>query len=186
MEYKGLCLCPITAEASFADAYRLLEQSFPKDERRSRQGQYELLRKENYHLLACRDEADRLLGLCAVWELADWLFLEHLAVDAAYRNGGIGAQILALLAKGTQKRLCLEVEPPETPLASRRIGFYRRNGFTLNAFPYEQPPLGEDRQAIPLLLMTTGGELTPSAFCALRDLLYRQVYGKSVKEESGF
>ena len=74
------------------------------------------------------------------------------------------------------QRFCLEVEPPETETAKRRIAFYERNGFTLNHFPYMQPPLGEDRDPLPLMIMTTGGAIEKDEFEHIRKTLYKKVY----------
>ena len=58
------------------------------------------------------------------------------------RSGGIGGQMLDAMLARCSKRACLEAELPETELAARRIGFYERHGFTVNAdYPYFQPAL---------------------------------------------
>ena len=46
------------------------------------------------------------------------------------------------------------MEPPETELTRRRIGFYERNGFVLNDYDYVQPSLGEGKDPVPLRIMT--------------------------------
>jgi len=77
----------------------------------------------------------------------------------------------ALLAR-FDKPACLEAELPETELAARRIGFYERHGFTVNAdYPYFQPALTPGGSPIPLHLLTTGGVRTPAELRAIGERL---------------
>ena len=74
----------------------------------------------------------------------------------------------------------LEVEPPNDPVAMRRIGFYERHGFTVNAdYPYFQPALTPGGSPIPLHLLTTGGARTPAELRAIETLVHTRVYGKT-------
>ena len=81
------------------------------------------------------------------------------------------------------KKICLEVELPEEKLAARRIEFYRRNGFSLNEFPYMQPSITQGRKSIPLRIMTSGGVVTEKEFNDIVGLLYAEVYQTSVPEK---
>ena len=164
----------------FDAVFDLMERSFPKEEYRPYTGQKALLSDPAYAIYTAR-EGGSILGFAAVWELEDILFLEHLAVVPEHRNSGIGSQLLDYLA-GSAKRVCLEVEPPETELTRRRVGFYERNGFSFNGYPYEQPFLGQGTGPIPLRIMTTGGRITPAEFVRIRELLYSRVYGKKTRK----
>lgn len=163
------------APERFDRVYRLMEESFPKDEYRPYPAQKALLEEPGYRLWIM-EEKEELLGFCAVWELEGCLFLEHLAVEPRYRNRGLGARFLRELAQHYRMPLCLEVELPESDLARRRIGFYERNGFVLNRYPYEMPALAPGQSPVPLLLMTSPHPLSPEEFPRVRDALYRQVY----------
>ena len=158
----------------FDAVYAIMEQSFPLEEYRSYEGQKKLLDDPAYSIYGIKEEGN-ILGFAAVWQLENWLFLEHLAVDPQRRNRGIGAELLGFL---TEKRCCLEVELPETELARRRIGFYQRNGFFLNDYPYVQPSLGEGRNPVPLSIMTSGSTISPEEFAQVQKLLYSRVYGQ--------
>ena len=158
----------------FDTVFDLMERSFPLEEYRLYEAQKALLQDPVYTIYAVK-EKEGILGFAAVWELEDWLFLEHLAVEPAQRNRGIGAQLLQFLS---ERHCCLEVEPPLTELACRRVGFYKRNGFFLNDYPYMQPSLGEGRSAVPLYIMTSGRTITPEEFAKLKNLLYSRVYGQ--------
>ena len=143
--------------SDFEEVYRIMEQSFPADERRKKEGQQKLLDEEKDELLGVRNEGG-LLAFLAVWEFAEFVFIEHFAVSEKAR------------------KLVLEVELPEDSLKKRRIGFYERHGFTFNEYPYIQPPMGEDRHEIPLRIMSAPEPLSEDEFQSVRTELYESVY----------
>ncbi len=160
----------------FDCVFEIMEHSFPPDEYRPYGEQKALLDNDIYKILAVSDENDGVMGFAAVYELENVTFAEHLAVDERYRNLGIGAKILQeLKAKG--RRIVLEVEPPDGDIAKRRIGFYKRNGFFLNGYPYLQPPISQGKKPVPLMLMTTDGKIGEQEFEALKTEIYKKVYG---------
>ena len=111
--------------SDFEEVYRIMEQSFPADERRKKEGQQKLLDEEKYELLGVRNEGG-LLAFLAVWEFAEFVFIEHFAVSEKARNSGIGGKMLEELARQKAGKVVLEVELPEDSLKKRRIGFYER------------------------------------------------------------
>ena len=57
--------------SDFEEVYRIMEQSFPADERRKKEGQQKLLDEEKYELLGVRNEGGLLaffssLGVCGI------------------------------------------------------------------------------------------------------------------------
>lgn len=165
--------------AAFDNAFSLLEESFPLDEYRPYNAQKALLSHPQYSVyILPNEEASGIKALITVWQLETFAFIEHLAVAPACRNQGLGAQMLREIGELLSCRLLLEVELPETEMAKRRIGFYQRNGFTLNQYPYLQPSYGEGRNDVPLLLMTTGGAINQKEFEVIKQSLYKTVYGK--------
>ncbi len=156
--------------------FSLMEQSFPRDELRSRERQRALLNESAFHPYVARGEGGEVIALLTVWELGEVAFIEHFAVSPTLRGGGLGSRLLGEVTRLYQKPICLEVERPETETARRRIRFYRRNGFYLNEYDYEQPAYGEDRAPVPLYIMTTGGEIDRPTFERIRGELYREVY----------
>ena len=168
----------LTREA-FPMVYDIMEQSFPKEEYRTFDGQRALTERANYRLYGEMDPTGQLRGFMAVWEVEGYCFLEHFAVSPTERNCGLGAAMLRELKALYHEPICLEVELPESELTRRRVAFYERNGFYLNPYPYEQPSLGEGRAPVPLQLMTTGSTLTREAFGTLKRILYTEVYGVS-------
>mgnify|MGYP003105011728 CR=1 FL=1 len=163
-------------ERDFDSVWEIMEESFPRDERRSREAQRKILDVSWYHLYGYRAHGE-LMAFLAVWEFDTFLFVEHFAVRKSCRNGGLGAVLLTQLTTQSRKPVILEVELPTGELEARRIAFYERNGFYYNDYFYMQPPIAEGRNAIPLRLMTTGGPLDEEEFFRMQGLLYKNVYG---------
>ena len=166
-----------TDSGVFDQIYALMETSFPLEEYRPYPEQKALLSRPAYGLYAARDDREgNLLGFAAVWEWENFAFIEHIAVNPDYRNGGLGGKLLVQVVALLEKPVCLGVEPPDGGMASRRIGFYQRHDFFLNPYPYTQPAISEGRSPIPLLIMTHGREISEGEFLTIRNRLYRQVY----------
>lgn len=148
--------------ADFDAVYRLLTQSFPATERRGAAGQRALFSDSAYRVDILRAPDGGVQALIASWDFDDFVFLEHFAVDPA----------------------CLEAELPETELAARRIGFYERHGFTVNAgYPYCQPALVPGGDPLPMHLLTTGGARTSAELRAMETLVHTRVYGQAPAAE---
>ena len=107
------------------------------------------------------------------------IFLELISAAASEQKGR-GGQFLNELVACLGKRICLEVEPPDQELASRRIAFYERNGFTLNPYPYIQPAITSGRNPVPLMIMSTDGGMDLQTFEKMRTLVYKFVYDREV------
>lgn len=74
----------------FPKVYGIMEQSFPKEERRSYEGQLALMERGNYRIYGVEGPTGGLRGFMAVWELKGYCFLEHFAVSPTERNSGLG------------------------------------------------------------------------------------------------
>ncbi len=162
----------------FEKVYEIIAEAFPTDERRTFDEERELLSRPNFEILVWKEEEEGdVKGFLSLYRLDDFCFAEHFAVSAKYRNEGIGQSVLRQLLATEEQKICLEVEPPVTEQARRRIGFYRRNGFFLNEYPYIQPPLSEGTKPVPLLIMTSGAPVGEAEFLKIKEELYRDVYG---------
>lgn len=168
----------------FDGVYRLLQISFPPQEIRSYAAQKKLLEDPRYEILLCRDARGEAEALMALWRFPEFTFLEHFAVAPASRCRGLGGKMLNWLLAGETVPVCLEAELPENEIARRRIGFYRRNGFFVNSYPYIQPSLGKGRSPVPLQILTTGGKVSPETFARIKTLLYRHVYRAEEEKET--
>ena len=161
--------------ADFDKIYAILEASFPKDERRPYDEQKALLDETLYSLYIIRD-GEEIVAFIASWDFEKMRYIEHFAVNPKYRNNGIGAKMINEFIASGSKPVCLEAEPPEDDMSKRRIGFYKRNGFFLNNYPYIQPPMSKGYNWVPLMIMTTGREINPEEYEELKSTLYRFVY----------
>lgn len=165
----------LTSE-DYSKVYDIMEESFPPNERRTRAEQMKLLNDPKFKVYAVKTE-ETVKAFMTVWVIEDWMFIEHFAVNPKLRNGGIGKQFITEMIAKCNMRVCLEAEPPsEGEMAERRIGFYQRNGFTLNEYPYRQPSITKGQAPVDLMIMTTGGEISKTEFLRLKELLYRNVY----------
>lgn len=159
-------------ERDFDSVWEIMEESFPRDERRSREAQRKILDVSWYHLYGYRAHGE-LMAFLAVWEFDTFLFVEHFAVRKSCRNGGLGAVLLTQLTAQCRRPVILEVELPTGELEARRIAFYERNGFVMNPFEYMQPAMGEDRHGHPafgLCLIRSGlwrMNLRPCGTCCI-------------------
>lgn len=181
----------------FDAIYVLMELSFPEDEFRPYEEQKALLENPLYtvYVEAGEDNSvfseekpddaihvgqkvgqEKILAFLTVYNFPGFTFAEHFAVSPAARNQGLGSKMLTALKKQLPRRICLEVELPLTEQAGKRIGFYERNGFSLNDYPYVQPPISRGRKPVPLRLMTTGGPLEEEEFQRIQKVLMREVY----------
>ena len=158
--------------ADFDKMFEIMEKSFPTDERRPKEEQKALFENPLYKVYC----AGEMKAFMAVWEFDSFVFLEHFAVSPVCRNEGLGSKMLEELKRIYNKKICLEVEPPETDTAKRRVNFYKRNGFYLNEYPYIQPPISKGKQPVPLMIMTSGGTIDKQEFEEIKNTLYKEVY----------
>ncbi len=161
----------------FDKVYEILEENFPVDEIRPYDKQRKLLENSIYQIYAVMDKSkDVVKAFVAVYELEHFVFLEHFAVNAQYRNQGLGGKILQELKHMSGKMICLEVEPSTTEVATRRIGFYKRNDFYLNDYTYMQPPLAANQKPVELKIMSSEKLLSVQEFETIKSTLFTEVY----------
>lgn len=162
----------------FDTVWAHMEESFPLAERRDKEDARALLSSKSYHLYHI-EQADKRVGFIAVWSLGALSFVEHFAIYAEHRGKGFGSLALEL-AKSRFRHIVLEVEPPESEQARRRIAFYQRAGLHLHPdFAYLQPSY-HGGEGVPLLLMSYPTPL-PDPDTVAR-ALYREVYRKPYKQ----
>lgn len=110
---------------------------FPKAELKPLRAMHRLMDMGQYDPLLVSENGEAL-GYAMVWlpRERNGALLEYLGVLRGKRNGGLGAQILTLLAE-RYSQLFGEAEAPssddpaENDLRRRRLGFYQRNGFRI-------------------------------------------------------
>ena len=163
--------------ALYAYMERLMTEAFPPEEYRAlaQLREYTDSKKHFYNNIVF--DEDTPVGFITYWDFGKFCYAEHFAIDPARRNGGYGKQVLDLLCRQLQRPIVLEVEMPEEEMARRRIGFYQRQGFTLWQQPYRQPPYKHGDPYLPMRLMVYGDLDSEKAFDAIKQRIYREVYG---------
>ena len=109
---------------------------FPKAELKPLRAMLRLMDMGQYDPLLITDDEGSPLGYAMLWlpRARNGALLEYLGVLRGKRNGGLGTQVLHLLAE-RYGQLFGEAEAPtsddpaENNLRRRRIAFYERNGF---------------------------------------------------------
>lgn len=164
-------------EQDFDALYRIMQQSFPADEMRPYNAQKALFKKDEFFAYGVKETDGTLAAFITFWKMDGFTFGENFAVDKSRRGSGLGSDIIRETVEMSGERFILEVEPPETEIARRRIAFYERAGFTLNDYDYMQPALAKGQNSIKLMIMSTGGRLTQQNFTDVKTQLYKKVYG---------
>ena len=120
-----LTFSTLTAEA--ADYPRMLDlylSAFPAEERRDVSDLVRLMCGEpRFHVLAAYDEAG-FAGFITYWDFSAFRYVEHFAISDACRGKGYGGAVIEHVKSATDLPILLEVEPPVTEQAVRRIRFY--------------------------------------------------------------
>lgn len=170
-----------THEKEYPFIEQLLHESFPLAERRDDDLQRDYTDhnpKFTCYLITDEEEGKRILvGLMTVWDLDGFHYGEHLATSPNLRNKGYGKQIMKRLRELYPDTFILEVERPTDEMAIRRIGFYKRCGFSLCEKDYMQPSYRKEGEEVPLYLMYAGTDSIDNQFESIRDTIYREVYG---------
>lgn len=122
-------------------------------------------------------ELSSTVGFVTLWRTDRWLFGEHLAIDPCFRNRGWGASVVRMIQIPEFYRgaLILEVEPPVTEIASRRLSFYEREGMSIVDRNYLQPDYQRKGNHLPLFLLSNA-EWSDSTLSRTVSEIYQNVY----------
>lgn len=168
-----------TTDSHYLPARKLMEESFPPEERRTAEAQQHITDCNPYFRPHYIMDEEKFIGLVNYWQFKDFVYIEHLATDPSIRGGGYGGRVLDLLKTQINLPIVLEVEHPDNEIARRRINFYTRHGYSLwTEREYIQPPYAEGRPWLPLLLMVNGPLNEEKDFERIRITLYKQVYNQ--------
>lgn len=83
---------------------------------------------------------ETLIGFSFISVLGEFAYIVYLAIDENRRNKNYGTRALNEIInmyKDKTKVLCVEKPNSQSDLRTRRIGFYKRNGFTQANFEFE-------------------------------------------------
>lgn len=151
--------------------------SFPEVERRDFSLVKGLMQTEPLFRVYVLLSGDVYAGFITAWFFDSFIYIEHFAVDASARNGGIGGEAFRQFLVMNDKPVILEVEMPDDDMSRRRIGFYERLGFSLNHQSYQQPPYRSHEGWLDMLLMSYGDIDVNRDFSRIKDNIYRHVSG---------
>ena len=168
-----------TSHPAYAFVENLFVDAFPPDERRPLpQQRANVDTAEEFQCLAAFQPDGQPSGFITFWDFGRFAYVEHFATAPRLRGSGIGSDIMRRFLDSVGKPVVLEVEPPHTDMARRRIGFYERLGFTpWHGVEYTQPPYSPELNPLPMLLMASAGELGPSDAPEIIRTLHSRVYG---------
>lgn len=139
------------SDKGWKEATALYREAFPARE----------IRSEADHLRALDDplyEADgiwlgeQFAGLLYFWRWGEWRYIEHLAVNPELRGRSIGSEALGAFCRN--RRVILEIDPPEDEVSIRRLHFYRRQGFVENPQHYLHPSFRRPFETHRLVLLS--------------------------------
>lgn len=154
--------------------WSIYQNSFPAMERRSREV-YERLCQEEPQFSPERIEIEgEAAALMWHWEMPKFTYIEHFAVSKRFRNKGIGSKVLKRFFR-RHKRIILEIEPPETEIQKRRLGFYERLGFKQTGFHYINPGFGLEPKAHRLEILSFPDAMTASEFDHFKNFVHQRV-----------
>lgn len=156
-----LKLIPVTKER-FGIVYKKMEKAFPYEERRSVIEQEKCLTDSRFDFFEIYDESEDI-GFVAIWNLPSFVFIEHIAIDSALRGCGYGSKAIDLIKSHYNKSIVLEAEEPITEQQIKRIAFYKKLGFYVNDFYYEQPSY-HNGDGVPLKILSFPSLLTTEQF----------------------
>lgn len=146
--------------------------TFPEDERRDWDKFVRLFVHPKVKILSVLNNTQNI-GYLIIWELSNYVFVEHFEVFSEFRNQKLGSHITNYLFKN-YPRIILEIEPENLNEDSkRRFSFYQRNGFNLIDDLYIQPSYGEGKKSLQLWLLAN---YHPENVKELKDEIYDIVY----------
>lgn len=152
--------------------YHSYSTTFPEDERREWSQFIKLFEHSNVKVISVLNDTENV-GYLILWELTNYVFVEHFEVFAEFRNQKLGSHITDYLFKN-YPRIILEIEPEHlNEDAKRRFSFYQRNGFNLIDETYVQPSYGEGKKSLNLWLLAN---YIPENLEEVKEEIYDIVY----------
>jgi ribosomal protein S18 acetylase RimI-like enzyme len=178
-------------DASFKDFLRIYKESIAVRERKSEAQISAMLTRCDYQILLIKRN-DLIVGFSIFFVplKESFCLLEYMAVDAAYRNSGLGRQLFLqsvdyIFSKIGHILVLLEVDSDrelsaDQPIRRRRQQFYRRlNCLRIDQLPYILPLPGEGSPPQMDLMIYFQGGVPVIGKIQLQHwlkLIYREVY----------
>lgn len=117
------------------------------------------------------------IGFIFHWNIENFIFIEHFAINTNFRDKGIGKEIFSeWILQNQAATYILEVEPPINQLNERRIKFYESFGFHMLNLDYHQPPYHKKYSPVRMCLMVKSETDITHQIEWYRDQIYKTVY----------
>lgn len=157
----------------FKLAWKLYEEAFPANEKRFLNEQIQLFEKSNYFFQALLFE-NQFIGFLGFWEIDDFIFIEHFAIQPQERGKNYGTLVLNSFLQNKTK-VILEIEPPLEKESIKRLHFYEKLGFVQNELHHFQVPFRKNDEKVKLHLLSYKTILTPTKYTQLYDTMQQQL-----------
>jgi ribosomal protein S18 acetylase RimI-like enzyme len=131
----------------------LYESTFPVQERRDWLQFLQLLQEPAMQLSVIMDN-EEAIGFVIGWDLGNWYYVEHLAIDPAQRGKKYGEKVMQAVLEAGLGHVILEVERVHDADSQRRVNFYERLGYSIVNIDYHQPPYRKGEAVLPMMLMS--------------------------------
>lgn len=151
-----------TQDRFFNTAWELYEEAFPSQEKRFLAEQIQLLNHHCYTFQAIYDN-NNFIGILGFWEIEEFIFIEHFAINSSLRGKNYGTLILSEFLK-EKKYVILEIEPPLNQQNLKRLHFYQNLGFVQNTIEHFQVPFRKGDTPIVLELLSYKTSLTQEKY----------------------
>jgi GNAT superfamily N-acetyltransferase len=153
----------------FKKSWELYENSFPKNERRTLKEQEKIFKNDKYQAFVVLKNGE-LLAILFFWNFKKYTFIEHFAVSDKLRGRSFGSKILKdFLTK--YDNVVLEIELLKDEICKKRLNFYEKLGFMMNAHKHFQVPFRENSHNLELLFLSYKKRLTKEQY----EFLYSQM-----------
>ena len=181
MHHSELQFIPFRSrqDRSWSEAWALYEASFPACERWDASSYDRAFADPAF-------EADAILldgafvGLLFHWTSDGFHYVEHLAVSPHLRGQHLGSRALEAFCR--DRRVILEIDPPEDTVSIRRLHFYERLGFVANPYNYVHPSYRSPFHPHRLVLMSRPEPLTDQEARRFADFIRERVLRYSEHE----
>jgi ribosomal protein S18 acetylase RimI-like enzyme len=166
-------------DSSLNQLLSLYAEAFPPEVRRDIDQLKYLIENQPKMNFNAIQEADELCGLLVYWNFDSFRYLEHFAVFPEKRNRKIGEQALDYIAQHIKGSFIFEVEPAVSEITTRRINYYRRNGYEILEKDYIQPSYRQDSEEdVPLWIMGNPEAAQPHLLKEYIRTVKKEVYRK--------
>lgn len=167
----------IIKDPQLKQIYDIMVRSYPPNELRSEEEQYEVSQLGELEIKTI-EENGIVCGFATAWHLESCVFIEHIAIDPAYRGRGYGRSLLEELLDEVEKPIVVSVSPSDDPVALKRVEFYQKSGFKLCFFDYYMPPMQPQFAPAEMLIMSYPIELRAQDFALMKHEIFHKVYNQ--------